>query len=77
MSGDSLAEQLQQMIDDGLFDADLRVFFSKSNMLTMEDVAYMLKFFNVSSDWDFDTKNVIFIPKEVAIRRCEANHLVF
>ena len=77
MSGDSLAEQLQQMVDDGLFNTDLRVFFSKSNMLTMEDVAYMLKFFDADTDWDFDSKNVIFIPKEVAVRRCEANHLVF
>ena len=77
MSGDSLAEQLQQMVDDGLFNADLRVFFSKSNMLIMEDVAYMLKFFDADTDWDFDSKNVIFIPKEVAVRRCEANHLVF
>ena len=45
MSGDALQKQLQQIVDDGLFDIDLRVFFSKSNMITAEDVAYMLKFF--------------------------------
>lgn len=77
MSGDSLAEQLQQIVDDGLFNADLRIFFTKSNMITAEDVAYMLKFFDVRVDWDFDSKNIVFIPTESALRRLKNNQLVF
>lgn len=77
MSGDSLAEQLQQIVDDGLFNADLRIFFTKSNMITAKDIAYMLKFFDVTTDWDFDSKNIIFIPNEISLRRYEANQLVF
>lgn len=77
MCGDALQKQLQQIFDDGLFDIDLRVFFSKSNMITAEDVAYMLKFFDVRVDWDFDSKNIVFIPTETALRRLKNNQLEF
>ena len=77
MSGDSLRKQLNEIDDKGLFDIDLRIFFSKSNMLTTEDIAYMLKFFDVDIDTDLDLKNIVFIPTVDAIRQHENNCLIF
>jgi hypothetical protein len=77
MSGDSLKKQLDEIVAEGLFDIDLRVFFSKSNMLTTEDIAYMLKFFDVYIDVDLDLKNIAFMPTMDAIRQYENNCLIF
>jgi hypothetical protein len=77
MSGDSLKKQLNEIAAAGLFDMDLRVFFSKSNMLTTEDIAYMLKFFDVYIDIDLDSKNIAFMPTIDAIHRHENHCLIF
>ena len=77
MSGDSLRKQLNEIDDKGLFDIDLRIFFSKSNMLTTEDIAYMLKFFDVDIETDLDSKNIVFRPTVAAIRQHENNCLIF
>lgn len=69
MSGDSLATQLTKMINDGLFDEHLAVFFSKSNCITTEDIAYMMKYFDIEKDSDFSNDNVIFVPREWVVHK--------
>lgn len=64
MAGDSLATQLTKMVDDGMFDEHLAVFFSKSNCITTEDIAYMMKYFNIEKDSDFSNENIIFTPRK-------------
>ena len=64
MAGDSLATQLTKMVDDGMFDEHLAVFFSKSNCITAEDIAYMMKYFNIEKDSDFSNENIIFTPRK-------------
>ena len=77
MVGDSLAMQLTKIMDKGLFDENLAVFFSKSNCITTEDIAYMIRFFEIATDSDFNKDNVIFIPKDWVLRKVEKKTMKF
>jgi len=46
-------------------------------MLTTEDIAYMLKFFDVDIDVDLDSTNIVFIPTVDVVYRHENNSLIF
>lgn len=67
MSGDSIAKQIQNIIDNGMMDADTRLFFDKHNCVTMSDIKPLLSYFNIADNSEID--NIVFIPKEYFIRR--------
>lgn len=67
MSGDSISKQIQNIIDNGMMDADTRLFFDKHNCVTMSDIKPLLTHFNIADNDEID--NVVFIPKEYFIRR--------
>lgn len=69
MSGESLSEQIDNMMQNGLLDENTRVFFSKNNMLCTEDIAEMLTYFDVIIDNDFDAHNAIFRPNKLCIKK--------
>lgn len=77
MVGDSLATQLVKIMDKGLFDENLAVFFSKSNCITTEDIAYMIRFFDIQTDSDFSKDNVIFVPKDWTLRNVAKGTMKF
>ena len=64
MSGDSLKAQIKYMIDNNMINENTRLFFSRNNMLCIEDIAEMLPYFDIGIDMDFDSKNLVFIPKQ-------------
>lgn len=67
MSGDSIAKQIQNIIDNGMMDVDTRLFFDKHNCVTMSDIRPLLSYFDIANNDEID--NVVFIPKEYFIRR--------
>jgi hypothetical protein len=67
MCGDSIAKQIQNIIDDGMMDADTRLFFDKHNCVTMGDIKPLLTYFNIRNNDEID--NIVFIPKEYFITR--------
>lgn len=67
MSGDSIAKQIQNIIDNGMMDADTRLFFDKHNCVTMNDIRPLLTYFDIRDNNEID--NIVFIPKEYFIRR--------
>ena len=70
-SGESLAEQLDNIVEASQFDADLRVFFSNSNSLTTKDIAYMMKYFTPSLTDDFK-ENILFTPTPYGLHIAES-----
>lgn len=67
MSGDSIAKQIQNIIDDNMMDADTRLFFDKHNCVTMNDIRPLLTYFDIRNNDEID--NIVFIPKEYFITR--------
>ena len=67
MSGDSIAKQIQNIIDNGMMDTDTRLFFDKHNCVTMNDIKPLLTYFDIRNNDEID--NIVFIPKEYFIRR--------
>ena len=64
MSGASLKEQINELIDAGKIDEDVRLFFAKNNSLTMRDLASIWVYFNFVCDLDFDSENLVLKPSE-------------
>lgn len=67
MSGDSIAKQIQNIIDNDMMDADTRLFFDKHNCVTMNDIRQLLTYFDIRNDDEID--NIVFIPNEYFITR--------
>ena len=49
-TGDSIAKQIQNIIDNGMMDADTRLFFDKSNCVTMNDIKSLITYFDINSN---------------------------
>lgn len=64
MSGASLKEQINELIDAGKIDEDVRLFFAKSNSLTMRDLASIWVYFEFVCDLDFDSENLVLKPSK-------------
>ena len=67
MCGDSIAKQIQKIIDNGMMDADTRLFFDRHNCVTMNDIRPLLTYFDIRNNDEID--NIVFIPKEYFITR--------
>ena len=68
MSGASLKEQINELIDAGKIDEDVRLFFAKNNSLTMRDLASILSYFDLIYDLDFDSENMVLKPRGSLLR---------
>ena len=44
MSGDSINKQIQDIIDNDMMDKDTRLFFDKTNCVTMGDIKPLISF---------------------------------
>lgn len=71
MSGDSISKQIQDIIDNGMMDADTRLFFDKRNCVTMNDIKPLLTYFDITNNDEID--NVVFVPKNYFISRFVKN----
>lgn len=67
-SGVSLKEQINEMLAAGKIDEDTRLFFSKSNCLTMRDLAEIWVYFSIEMDLDFDMQNLVLKPSKMLLR---------
>lgn len=67
MSGDSISKQVQDIIDNGMMDADTRLFFDKHNCVTMGDIKPLLSHFDIADNDEIN--NVVFVPKDYFIKR--------
>ena len=67
MSGDSIAKQIQDIIDNGMMDVDTRLFFDKPNCVTMNEIKPLLTYFDIRDNNEID--NIVFIPKKYFITR--------
>jgi len=67
MSGDSIGKQIQNIIDNGMMDADTRLFFDKHNCVTMNDIRPLLKYFDITNNDEIN--NVVFVPNDYFIKR--------
>lgn len=72
-SGCSIKEQVQDIIDNGQMDEDTRLFFSNNNCLTMEDIAEIMKWFDLKKDSDFSDNNVVLVPKQYVLSWAKNN----
>lgn len=64
MSGPSVWDQIQEIIDAGKMNEDTRLFFPKNQHVTMGEIAKILGSFKAVTDMDFDRGNVVFAPEE-------------
>ncbi|MBQ4122375.1 hypothetical protein IJD44_01430 [bacterium] len=72
MSGESIEEQIDRIIDNGMMNEDTRLFFKKSNCVTCEDISKLVNWFEVINDIDFATDNVVFKPKKNMIIKAKS-----
>lgn len=72
MHGNGFKEQINEALANGRVDVDTVFFLSKNNMLTTEDIAELLRYFDISRDLDFDNDNVVFKPTKYLLREIEA-----
>ena len=70
-SGDSIAKQIQNVIDNGMMDKDTRLFFDRHNCLTMNEVYPLLTYFDIKANDEIN--NVVFVPKNYFINRFVEN----
>lgn len=66
-SGESLEEQINEIISNGMMDENTRLFFNKHNCITTSDICEMMIHFDIITDNDFDNENVVFKPKSFII----------
>lgn len=71
MSGASLKEQINELIDAGKIDEDVRLFFAKNNSLTMRDLASIWVYFEFVCDLDFDSENLVLKPSKPLLSMAE------
>ena len=67
--GSTLLEEVDKVVEEGLMDADTRLFLSNKTCITPEDLAEMLPYFYIEKDYELSNKNVVFVPKEKILRR--------
>ena len=75
MSGDTIAKQIQDIIDNGMMDKDTRLFFDSHNCVTMGDIRPLLTYFDIKNNDEIN--NVVFIPKDYFITRFVENEESF
>lgn len=75
MSGDTIAKQIQDIIDNGMMDEDTRLFFDSHNCVTMGDIKPLLTYFDIKNNDEIN--NVVFIPKDYFITRFVENEESF
>ena len=73
MTADAIKNQLNEIKEANMFDEDLRIFFGIHQMIGMQDIAYMLKYFNTVLDFDFSNGYVVFIPQSWVLQNIEAD----
>lgn len=71
MSGDSISKQIQDIIDNGMMDADTRLFFDSHDCVTMGDIKPLLSYFDITNNDEIN--NVVFVPKDHFIKRFVEN----
>ena len=71
MAGDSIAKQIQNIIDNDMMDKDTRLFFDSHNCVTMGDIRPLLTYFDIKNNDEIN--NVVFIPKDYFIKRFVEN----
>lgn len=71
MSGDKIAKQIQDIIDNGMMDKDTRLFFDIHNCVTMGDIKSLLPYFDIQDNDEIN--NVVFVPKDYFIKRFVEN----
>lgn len=71
MAGDTIAKQIQDIIDNGMMDEDTRLFFDSHNCVTMGDIRPLLTYFDIKNNDEIN--NVVFIPKDYFIKRFVEN----
>lgn len=71
MSGDSIAKQIQNIIDNGMIDKDTRLFFDSRNYVTMGDIKPLLSYFDITNNDEIN--NVVFVPNDYFIKRFVEN----
>lgn len=71
MAGDTIAKQIQDIIDNGMMDEDTRLFFDTHNCVTMGDIRPLLTYFDIANNDEIN--NVVFIPKDYFIKRFVEN----
>lgn len=71
MNGESIEEQIEKIIDNGMMTADTRLFFTKNNCVTCADISKLVTWFEVINDTDFANDNVVFKPKRNMVSRAE------
>lgn len=70
-SGDSIAKQIQDIIDNGMMDKDTRLFFDIRNCVTMGDIKPLLTYFDITNNDEIN--NVVFVPNNYFIKRFVEN----
>lgn len=71
MAGDSINKQIQDIIDAGMMDKDIRLFFDRGNCLTMGDIDPLLTHFYIRKNNEIN--NVVLVPKDNFIKRFVEN----
>lgn len=73
IAGHSIKDQVQDIIDNGQMDEDTRLFFANNNCLTMKDIAELMTWFDLKTDYDFSNDNVVFVPRECILSAAKDN----
>lgn len=73
MRADAIQTELNEILESGIFNKNTAIFFTRTNCITPQDLAYLLQYFVIRMDWDFDSNNVIFIPNDFVISSIEAD----
>ena len=73
MTADAIKNQLNEIKEADMFDEDLRIFFGIHQMIGMQDITYMLKYFDVRFDSEFSDKNVVFVPQSWILKSIKAD----
>lgn len=73
MTADAIKNQLNEIKEAGLFDENLRIFFGVHQMIGMQDIAYILKYFDARFDSEFSDKNVVFVPQSWILKSIKAD----
>lgn len=73
MTADAIKNQLNEIKEADMVDEELRVFFNRGQMIGMEDITYILRYFDAKIDFDFSDKNVVFIPQSWVIESIKAD----
>lgn len=70
-SGTSVKEQINALLTAGKIDADTRLFFSKNQYITMQDLSELEGYFDFVKDDDFDRDNLVLKPREYILKCAE------